>query len=55
MSKRKKDVIEYFGERLAQLRFTRPLDTFVEREKLEQRVDSQTHAQRNPSTQGARP
>ena len=37
----------------AKRQITRLLDTFIEREKLKQRVDSQTRAPRNPSTQGA--
>ena len=37
----------------AKRQITQLLDTFIEREKLEQRVDSQTRAQRNPTTQGA--
>lgn len=56
MSKPKTDVIENFGERLAQLRkaagytqvefaaevgITLLLDTFIEREKLKQRVNAQ--------------
>ena len=36
----------------AKRQITRLLDTFIEREELEQRVDSQTRARRNPSTQG---
>ena len=86
MSKRKTDVIDNFGERLAQLRkaagytqvefaaevgttqrmvvfehldpkakrqITQLLDTFIEREKLKQRVNTQARAQRSTSTEGA--
>lgn len=37
----------------AKRQITQLLDTFIEREKLKQRVESQTRAQRNTSTQGA--
>ena len=37
----------------AKRQITQFLDTFIEREKLKQRVDTQARAQRNTTTQGA--